>query len=390
MTNQHGSFDLQKTLTESGNVKPFILKEKLQNAYLTLYGAGESSHWFVEIVMKIHGFYPDIVLDRRYTIPGVYEGVKAFSPDHHDPSPEEKKGIVVVCVGSLSAFKEIRSFLLTKGYENIVSLFEIYEVHNPFMLPESWRHDPLVFFNSEQENIKQAYDLLEDQTSQLIFETVLQTHIWKSPQEIPRRPRNEQYFPTDIPLTKGYSRFVCCGAYDGDVIRSLVQEKGKVDEVVCFEADPKIFTRLTTYLQQFQNQIATHITALPCAIYDDHKVRNFTEATGLGSRLSPNGPLHVQCLSLDETLPNLKPTMVTMDIEGAELHALKGAENIIKKHQPDLAICVYHSIEHLWSLALYLHSLDLGYRFYLRNYTSFTIETVLYAVCDKTEIPKEE
>ena len=68
-----------------------------------------------------------------------------------------------------------------------------------------------------------------------------------------------------------------------------------------------------------------------------------------------------------------------MDIEGAELDALIGAEKTIRENVPDLGICVYHSPNHLWEIPLFLNNLDLGYRFYLRNYTSFMHETVLYA-----------
>jgi len=68
-----------------------------------------------------------------------------------------------------------------------------------------------------------------------------------------------------------------------------------------------------------------------------------------------------------------------MDIEGAEPEALVGAKNMICKYLPDLAICVYHSPNHLWEVPLYLNDLNIGYKFYLRNYTGFSIETVLYA-----------
>jgi hypothetical protein len=68
-----------------------------------------------------------------------------------------------------------------------------------------------------------------------------------------------------------------------------------------------------------------------------------------------------------------------MDVEGAEPDALKGAEGLIREHRPDLGICVYHAPDHIWEIPLYLHEMGLGYRFYLRNHTAFTQETVLYA-----------
>jgi FkbM family methyltransferase len=201
----------------------------------------------------------------------------------------------------------------------------------------------------------------------------------RKPVTIPRRPREEQYFPKDVPLTKGVECFVSCGAYDGDTIRMLNATHGKVDQIVCFEADKTLFSRLTLYLEENKVDIANQITALPCAVYDHESIKPFTVATGLGSRLSEDGGLEVQTVALDSILPNLAPTLITMDIEGVELEALKGAEKMIGKHRPDLAICVYHSPSQIWQIPLYLESLNLGYRFYLRNYTSFCTETVLYA-----------
>jgi hypothetical protein len=71
--------------------------------------------------------------------------------------------------------------------------------------------------------------------------------------------------------------------------------------------------------------------------------------------------------------------MITMDIEGVELQALMGAEKTIRRSSPDLGICVYHAANQIWEIPLYINSLGLGYKFYLRNYTSFSQETVLYA-----------
>lgn len=71
-----------------------------------------------------------------------------------------------------------------------------------------------------------------------------------------------------------------------------------------------------------------------------------------------------------------------MDIEGAELEALKGAKKLIKEHKPDLAIFIYHAPNYIWNIPLWLESLHLGYKLYLGNYASFTNETELYATID--------
>ena len=74
-------------------------------------------------------------------------------------------------------------------------------------------------------------------------------------------------------------------------------------------------------------------------------------------------------------------TYMKMDIEGAELEALKGAEKQIRKNKPKLAVCVYHKPEDFLEIWGYLKSLVPEYRFYLRHHNAYNgSETVLYAV----------
>lgn len=77
-----------------------------------------------------------------------------------------------------------------------------------------------------------------------------------------------------------------------------------------------------------------------------------------------------------------KLDFLKMDIEGAELEALKGAEQSIRRFKPDMAITVYHSLEDFWQIPQYLDSLNLGYSFYLRHFTIHAEETVLFASAD--------
>ena len=52
----------------------------------------------------------------------------------------------------------------------------------------------------------------------------------------------------------------------------------------------------------------------------------------------------------------------------------------IKKYKPKLAICIYHKFEDLWELPMYIKELVPEYRLYMRNYTTYLDEIVLYAV----------
>ncbi len=72
------------------------------------------------------------------------------------------------------------------------------------------------------------------------------------------------------------------------------------------------------------------------------------------------------------------PDFIKMDIEGAELDALRGAEETIRRHRPKLAVCLYHGLEDMWTIPLFIHSLGAGYSFWCRK-NDPKYEFVLYA-----------
>jgi FkbM family methyltransferase len=71
---------------------------------------------------------------------------------------------------------------------------------------------------------------------------------------------------------------------------------------------------------------------------------------------------------------------IKMDIEGSEINALQGSVDTLRRFRPKLAISVYHVLNHYFEAILFLHSLNLGYKFYLDHYTIHHEETVLYAI----------
>ena len=108
---------------------------------------------------------------------------------------------------------------------------------------------------------------------------------------------------------------------------------------------------------------------------------------GPGSTLSKikddKNNIYVTTISIDDFVQKNKINkidFIKMDIEGAELGALLGSQNTMKKYKPKLAISLYHNIKDFIEISEYINSLKLGYKFYLDHYTIFSEETVLYAV----------
>lgn len=76
---------------------------------------------------------------------------------------------------------------------------------------------------------------------------------------------------------------------------------------------------------------------------------------------------------------------IKMDIEGSELPALRGAETTLRTFQPKLAISLYHRWDDYFEIPDFIANLDLGYRFFLENYTAGEGETVLYCIAPRRD-----
>jgi hypothetical protein len=96
----------------------------------------------------------------------------------------------------------------------------------------------------------------------------------------------------------------------------------------------------------------------------------------------PGGGLTVKVVSLDSfcRARNIRPTMIKMDIEGAEMKALQGAQETIRECKPKLAICVYHKWEDIWEIPPWIKSLNPDYRLHLGlHLPDSASDSVLYA-----------
>jgi FkbM family methyltransferase len=111
--------------------------------------------------------------------------------------------------------------------------------------------------------------------------------------------------------------------------------------------------------------------------------------SGAGSRVEPVKTAQDACLlsiSIDDFVAEnslKKIDFIKFDIEGAELDALRGANDTIQRFKPKLAICLYHKIEDLWTIPLYIRKILPEYKLYLDHHTVMTYETILYAICDR-------
>ncbi len=191
--------------------------------------------------------------------------------------------------------------------------------------------------------------------------------------------RKPQYFDNDIIPFSQNEVFVDCGAYNGDTVLAFIENLKAnnitgYNKIYAFEADKKNFAKLCANVKSLKN-----IEVIPMGVYDDAKTLFFGNEGTTAARISDRGT-SIETTKIDEAVKNDNVTFIKMDIEGSELKALKGAENIIKRCRPKLAICVYHKSEDLITIPQYIQSLNPNYKLYFRNYEEQAVESVIYAV----------
>jgi hypothetical protein len=344
---------------------------------LVLYGAGEGSHLFVETVMAIRGVRPALVLDRCFSAGDTFHDVPAYPPNNCAwPAARRREALVVVATGKPSLEREMITVALDLGFGEVVPMMSVYEVHQPFSEPLELDSEGYGFFHRNAENILAAFDSLQDEQSRAIFWGVLRNHCLRRPEPLPMGPKEEHNFPTDLPFSIDYGTYLCCGAPDAWHLARVLQ--GPTQRMLI--VDPEMVPLLPV--------TSADVIMMPCALDERDEIVPFTRisterGTTFGCRILPSGETFARATRIDTVIGTMSPSFISMDIEGAELRALKGAYQTIVKSRPTLAICVYHSVDHLWAILRYINELSLGYRFWMRNYCSFTAETVLYAYSDQ-------
>ncbi len=355
--------------------------QSLASGPIAIYGIGECAHWFHEIGMKRMGLRPVIALDQNPK-KAKWWGIKTSTAEEFLRSSSSLSGnvSVIVCVGSRKTFNIINRSLRKLGFLNIFFLHDFYEFHSFFV----WTPNEVACrINKNEESYKAAYSKLSDSLSKEIFCRLIQVHKFRQPLDIPTSPRDEQYFPSDIQLSKGHTTYVCCGAYDGENMRLLEHKLGRTTSILCFEPEPLIYSKLTSFVKHSRGRFADQIICFQNAVYDQNGIFPFIAGDGLGSRLDLKGKNFAQCVKLDDALSTFSPTFISMDIEGSEVAALNGAVDTIYEHLPDLGICVYHYPEQIADVINTISSINSNYKFYVRNYTGYLTETVVYACIEE-------
>jgi FkbM family methyltransferase len=356
--------DEKETNLEFINYKEKDIINKLKNCNsIVIWGASSGGQ-------KILNFLEKNNINVNYFVDSDYKkwGKKINRYEIKNPDSLSKEDCVLI--GSMYQ-KDIILNLKERNINNFIcNLFDFCKFINPIALEFD--------INILLDNLDLLYDfykILDDEESKDIFKYLI-LYLANNPLKI-----KESLFPQYFhPLIKPENNdiIVDAGAYIGDTLEEIIKQNIAYKKIYAFEPDEQNYAKLIENTKTYQN-----IEAYKYGLWDIADRLYFSAEANMGSSITTDiskANQTIDTLSLDEFFKDKKkPTLIKMDIEGAELNALLGAKEIITNYKPKLQICIYHKPEHLYQIPLLIKDLVPEYKLYLGHHIQTWADTVLYA-----------
>jgi len=328
---------------------------------VVIYGAGFHG---IETLAKLkqYGLKPSFFVDGDKNLAGKsIGGIPVMSTEIL--STISKDSVIIITPRHASI--EIEITLRSLEFNNLIICDKI--VNDHFLLKGYLSNLELkqeIYIQNKSE-IDFVRNHLADAHSVKVFDAAIKLWCYGDYHNSLQIAKHETYYPFDIIHLNDDEVFVDCGAYTGDSINEFVwKTSGKYRAIYGFEASELQYEQAKAYLRnkKFENIELSNI-----GVWSREDILSFASENKVGDRISDNGEIKIKVDSLDRMLKDkFPPTYIKMDIEGAELEALKGATEIIKAHSPKLAVCVYHKFGDIWNIPDFILKKFNGYKIYLR------------------------
>lgn len=287
---------------------------------------------------------------------------------------------------SKSSYSDIDTFVL--DYDNKMLEKQLIYYTNPpdpkRVVGFNYTWFPIYEKAQKSRELKKMLDYIDanlaDQESRDIIHNRCKTFLTGDLSYIDKNEINSHsYFSQDFYPISSDEVLFDCGAFTGDTIEDFVTfTNKKYKKIVAFEPDEKNVKRLNAFV----NNKIENVVVIQKATGDKNGKVSFLNNGNMFSKTvdvkDSSDELSVDIVRLDNYI-DYHPTLIKMDIEGAELDSLIGATQIIKTQKPKLAICIYHMPFDFYEIPKFLKSLVPEYKFKVRQHEPGFCETVLYA-----------
>ena len=236
---------------------------------------------------------------------------------------------------------------------------------------------PLPLLGRNAAAIAKVRDRLEDDHSKRVYEDVIRHRFFGTP--LPLRGEHPIYAHPLVRAEPG-DCVVDGGAATGDTAALFLGQTGANCTIHSFEPTPGSYRELARYAAELDPPVVHPHEA---ALWSEEGYVTFFEAFEMshGNRIGGHGELRVEAVTLDGLVRKGvidRVDLIKLDVEGAELAALQGARETIRRFKPRLQVCLYHKPADLWELPLFLADLAPEYRMFLGHHSDSHLDTVLY------------
>ncbi|NCB20876.1 MAG: FkbM family methyltransferase [Clostridia bacterium] len=160
------------------------------------------------------------------------------------------------------------------------------------------------------------------------------------------------------------------GAFEGDTAIMLINNF-QANEVHSFEIEPNNYKKLLKTIKLSKSdKIRARLIGL-----SDHVSSGYVMGSGGSSSLIEDTNKNDVIIEKLDNLysPIEKITFIKLDTEGEEQSILRGAEAIIKRDKPILAISIYHSVNDFFKVKPLIESIQPGYKFIIKKISPFAV-----------------
>ncbi len=356
---------IKSALDFPGSLRRTLLTSTLKDANSKIYVIGKNDQ-SAEIIKryKVCGLIDDFESNKSN-----WNGIPVVHAKDVDPS-----SIIVNCVTSISPVL-VALNLRKAGLTNQVSISElISEKGDSLSFP--W------FVAQQREELKQnkawwlaLWSRLSDQASKQTLTDVLRFRLTANSdylEDYTVRLR-DQYFEDFMQYKNEV--FVDAGGFDGDTTEEFINRYPDYKKVYFFEPSIRNLDAAKIRLSGVRD-----IDFRPLGLSDNQGTMRFNACAGSASAITNGVGESISVVTLDQELEGEPLSFIKMDLEGWEVNALRGAEQIIKKNKPKLAIAVYHAAKDFREIPQYILKINPDYKVYLRHYTQGWSETVMYFI----------
>ncbi len=358
-----------KTLKD---VRPEICEKiKNHNLPVIIFGAAETAGRVANILKSYGVEIAGYAVDEKYFKPNqTYLERSVYNLDELVTTPE-KYVFVLGCVGVGGEPPRIIEFL--KDTKIIKYAF------NESTIAKNLNYE---YISANRAKFTETFYWLADELSK---KTMIEFLKAKITYDI--KCNFEIYYPSQyfneitngVTTPNGGGGYVDCGAFNGDTVKNFIDwSGGNYSKIFAVEADPVNFAALEKFIAEKNYK---NVVAVNCGAWNEKTTLTFSDTNKTNAAVSAEGKIKIAADTIDNITGGEKIKFIKMDIEGAELPALQGAAETIKKFKPTLAICAYHKAADLITLPQFIKSLNPDYKFYLCKHTlASDTELVLYAI----------